>query len=138
MAQSFLNNLLETASKLEERGIDVQHLAEQSQHPEADPFDLLCHVAFSSPLRSRSERAEALRRKKPDFWDHYSPAAQEVLSAILDKYSEIGPDGLDVPDVLKVQPLSDMGSTSEIVDRFGGTDEMKAAINELQSQLYAA
>jgi type I restriction enzyme R subunit len=95
-------------------------------------------VAFNAPLRTRSERAEALRKKKTDFWGHYSPAAQEVLNAILDKYAEIGPEGLDVPEVLKVQPLSDMGSIMDLVARFGGTDEMKAAITELQAELYAA
>ena len=128
----------EVICELEERGIDVSHLAEQSNHPEVDPFDLLCHVAFDVPLRSRSERAEALRKKKPDFWEHYSAAAQEVLNAILEKYSEIGPEGLDVPEVLKVQPLSDMGSIVDLVGRFGGTDQMKAAITELQAELYAA
>jgi type I restriction enzyme R subunit len=125
-------------AELEERGIDVSHLAEQSKHPESDPFDLLCHVAFGAPLRSRSERAAALRRQEPDFWDHYSPAAREVLSAILDKYAEIGPSGLDVPDVLQVPPLAGMGTIVDLAARFGGAEQMRTAISELQQRLYAA
>ena len=31
--------------------------------PDADPFDLLCHVAFNAPLRTRRERAERLRKR---------------------------------------------------------------------------
>src|SRR5690606_31627863 len=37
--------------QLGERGIDFGELAEQAGQPEADPFDLLCHLAFNAPLR---------------------------------------------------------------------------------------
>jgi type I restriction enzyme R subunit len=124
--------------ELEERGIDVEHLAEQGGHLESDPFDLLCHVAFDAPLRSRGERAEALRKKSPDFWDRYTAGAQEVLNAILDKYAEIGPDGLDIPDVLQVPPLTEMGTVIDLANRFGGAHEMATALHELQERLYAA
>ncbi len=36
----------EIIAKLEERGIDFDQLRETSNQPEADPFDLLCHLAF--------------------------------------------------------------------------------------------
>jgi len=32
-------------------------LAETAKQPDADPFDLLCHLAFNAPLRTRRERA---------------------------------------------------------------------------------
>ena len=38
---------------LEERGISFEELAEAAKQPDADPFDLLCHVAYSAPIRSR-------------------------------------------------------------------------------------
>ena len=47
--------------------------------PDADPFDLLCHVAFNAPLRTRRERAERLRQEQKDFFDQYGPEAREVL-----------------------------------------------------------
>jgi hypothetical protein len=34
------------ADELFERGIDVESLAETLNRPEADPFDLLCHLAY--------------------------------------------------------------------------------------------
>ena len=33
-------------------------LAEEAGQPDADPFDLLCHLAFNAPLRTRRERAQ--------------------------------------------------------------------------------
>ncbi len=53
--------------KLEERGISFEDLAEQIGQPEADPFDLLCHLAFNAPLRTRRERAQRLRSERRIF-----------------------------------------------------------------------
>lgn len=128
----------EVVSQLAERGIEIDFLAEQTGQAEADPFDLLCHVAFNAPVRTRRERAKAVREEDPDFWEQYSPEAREVLTALLDKYSEIGISGLRVPDVLEVPPLESFGTVIEVADRFGGASEMLAAITELQEHLYAA
>jgi len=59
----------EIIAQLEERGINFDELAETAGQPEADPFDLLCHLAFNAPLRTRRERAERLRRDRKDFFD---------------------------------------------------------------------
>ncbi len=37
-------------SSLEERGITFEELAKVSNQPDADPFDLLCHIAFNAPF----------------------------------------------------------------------------------------
>lgn len=52
------------ADELAQRGIDFDHLASEVHHPDADPFDLLCHLAFNAPLRTRRERAQRLRQDK--------------------------------------------------------------------------
>ena len=57
----------EIIDRLAERGIDFDELAAATQQPDADPFDLLCHVAFNAPLRTRRERADRLRREKKDL-----------------------------------------------------------------------
>ena len=54
----------EIIQMLGERGISFEELAEQSKQPEADPFDLLCHLAFNAPLRTRRERAQHLRHRR--------------------------------------------------------------------------
>ena len=50
--------LVPRITRLEERGIDFDQLRSTSNQPEADPFDLLCHLAFNGPLRTRRERAD--------------------------------------------------------------------------------
>ena len=99
---------------LAERGIELQRLGEVAGVPDADPLDLLCHLAFNGPLRTRRERAMRLTKAHEDFFDRYAPEAREILQQLVDKYTEHGLDQLRLPDVLKVPPLSAHGNPSEI------------------------
>jgi len=128
----------EIIDRLAERGIDFDELATAANQPEADPFDLLCHVAFNAPLRTRRERADRLRREKKDFFDKYSPEARAILNELLEKYAEHGTAQFVIPDILKVPPISDHGNVMEIAGIFGGPENLKNAVNELQTLLYAA
>jgi len=128
----------EIIAKLEEKGIDFDELRSATGQPEADPFDLLCYVAFSAPIRSRRERAEKLRKEKKDFFDRYEPEARAVLDALLEKYAEHGTAQFMIPDVLKVPPISERGNVIEIANLFGGPEKLREAVGELQSLLYAA
>jgi len=128
----------EIIERLRERGIDFTDLAEAAQQPEADPFDLLCHLAFNAPLRTRRERAQRLRETRQDFFDRYAPEARQILEELLEKYAEHGDAQFVLPDVLHVPPLSAHGTVGEITRLFGGTDHLRAAVTELQAQLYAA
>src|SRR5207253_4802205 len=99
---------------LEEHDISFEELVESTQQPDADPFDLLCHLAYNAPLRTRRERAERLRTKKQDFFDRYGPEARSILDALLDKYTEHGTAQFVLPGVLQVPPLSEHGNVLEI------------------------
>ncbi|MBI1902923.1 MAG: DEAD/DEAH box helicase family protein [Planctomycetia bacterium] len=123
---------------LEERGINFDELATAARQPEADPFDLLCHLAFNAPLRTRRERAERLRREKKDFFDKHAPEASAILHELLDKYAEHGTAQFVIPDVLEVPPISAHGNVVEIAKVFGGTEKLVEAVHELQTLLYAA
>lgn len=109
-----------------------------TQQHQADPFDLLCHVAFNAPLRTRRERADRLRMEKKDFFDQYSHEVQTILNELLEKYAEHGTAQFLIPDILKVPPLSNHGNVVEITSLFGGPDQLRAAVHQLQSLLYAA
>ena len=122
---------------LEEHGISLEELLEASMRSDADPFDVLCHVAFSAPLRSRCERAEELRRNANGFFERYSDPARQVLNDILEKYIEFGTAQFKIPDILKVPPISERGTVLEISDLFKGSDNLRLAINEMQTLLYA-
>lgn len=121
---------------LTERGIDFEHLAEQTSQPEADPFDLLCHLAFNAPLRTRRERAQRLRSERKDYFDKFTPEARQILGELLEKYAEHGDAQFVLPDVLKVPPISAHGQPAEIIKMFGGPELLRQAVNELQGLLY--
>ncbi len=128
----------EIIERLEERGIDFDHLAETANQPDADPLDLLCHLAFNAPLRTRRERAQRLRSERPDFFEQFGTDARQILDELLDKYTEHGTAQFVIPDVLEVPPISDHGNVIEIAGRFGGVEQLRQAIIQLQTLLYAA
>jgi type I restriction enzyme R subunit len=124
--------------KLEERGIDFDQLRSTSNQPEADPFHLLCHLAFNGPLRTRRERADRVKKDERLFFERYAPEARSILNDLLEKYAEHGTAQFLIPDALKVPPISDHGNVIEIAQLFGGPEKLREAVNELQALLYAA
>lgn len=128
----------EIIEQLSERGIDFGELAAAANQPAADPFDLLCHLAFNAPLRTRRERAERLRKEKTDFFDQYGSKARAILDALLEKYTEHGTAQFVIPEALKVPPISTHGNVLEIAKFFGGPDRLREAVQQLQTLLYAA
>jgi type I restriction enzyme R subunit len=128
----------EIIQRLEERGIDFDSLATAANQPDADPFDLLCHLAFNAPLRTRRERADRLKKEKKDFFDQYGPEAKAILNELLEKYAEHGTAQFILPDVLYVPPISERGNVMEIAGLFGGPDQLRQAVTQLQTLLYAA
>jgi type I restriction enzyme R subunit len=123
---------------LEERGISFTELADAAKQPEADPFDLLCHLAFNAPLRTRRERAQQLRESKKDFFSRFGPEARQILEELLEKYAEHGNAQFVLPDVLHIPPISDHGKPSEIISHFGSPEILRQAVRDLQNLLYAA
>jgi type I restriction enzyme R subunit len=125
-------------ARLAERGIEFDRLADEAGQPDADPLDLLCHIAFNAPLRTRRERARYLRSEHKDFFDRYGPDARAVLDELLEKYAEHGAAQFVIPDVLQVPPINRYGNVIEIANLFGGIPQLREAVAELQTRLYAA
>lgn len=120
--------------ELREQGVMFDELKAQVGR-ELDPFDLVCHVAYDRPPLTRRERAENV--KKRDVFTRHGVQAQAVLAALLDKYADQG----ILPEetaVLRVRPLSDMGTPVELVRRFGGKEKFLAAVRDLEAELYRA
>lgn len=123
---------------LAEKGIGLEELIETSGDPGVDPFDLLCSLAFSAPRRSRRERAEKLKKERKDFFEKYNTDARRILDEILDKYIEHGTPQFKMPDILKIEPISQHGNVIEISTKFGGAEKLRDALSEMQALLYAA
>jgi type I restriction enzyme R subunit len=128
----------EVLRELTERGISFEELAASSEQPDADPFDLLCHLAWNAPLLTRRQRADMARRQTQDLFAQHGDTAREILTLLLDRYIERGILQFNaLSELMKVQPFDRYGSPSEIATRhFGGVRGMKDAVSRLQTALY--
>jgi len=112
--------------ELEQQGVIFAALNEEIGSA-FDPFDLICHVAFEQ---------KPLTRKKRDYFNQYGDLARQVISALLDKYSDGGVLDLENPEIIRLDPLSKLGSPVEIIRAFGGKPAYDAAIHSLTDELY--
>jgi hypothetical protein len=86
----------------------------------------------------------ATERRPPAVSDCLkSPAAYAATSfmhwiAPSEKYVTDCELQFTLPDVLKVPPISQHGNVVEIIGKFGGADQLRNAVNQLQRLLYAA
>ncbi len=121
--------------ELTEQGVFFEALADDVGK-DLDPFDLVCHVAFDQPPLTRRERADNV--KKRNYFTKYGEQARRVLEALLEKYANQGIFAIENMDVLKVDPLDEIGTPIEIIKFFGGKDQYLAALRELEAMLYNA
>jgi type I restriction enzyme R subunit len=140
-----LDDFLKAWSTAERKQAIVDELAEEGVLFDAlsdevgkdyDPFDLICHVAFDQPPLTRRERAEQVTKR--DYFTKYGAEAQAVLKALLEKYAVEGLASIEDTKVLRVHPLSELGTPVELVKAFGGRDAYEKAIRDLESELYPA
>lgn len=122
---------------LESRGLSIDDIVRHTGIADADPLDLLVHLAWNEPLASRHERARRVRAEQRAFFEQFAPEARAVLDELLDKYAAFGLEEVSTAS-LQVPPLSELGSPVELARRFGGPDRLRSAISELADRLYAA
>ena len=99
-----------------------------------DPFDLICHVAFDAKPLTRRERAADV--KKRDVFHKYGDKARAVLNALLAKYADEGVFNLDDVTVLRIPPLTELGTPVQLLKAFGGREGFVEAVREMQDALY--
>ncbi|XXV34514.1 DEAD/DEAH box helicase family protein [Sorangium sp. So ce1504] len=121
--------------ELEEQGVFFEELAKEVGK-ELSAFDLICHVAFDQPPLTRKERANNVRKR--NYFTKFGDAAQAVLEALLDKFEREGVDDIENIRVLQVQPISQLGTPVELVQRFGGKGPYLKAVRGLEDELYEA
>ena len=97
--------------------VPLDELSEQVGR-DIDAFDLICHVAFDQPPRTRRERADKVRKR--NVFAKYGDKTRAVLEALLDKYADSGLKSVESLEILKVDPLTQFGTPLEIVHLFGG------------------
>jgi type I restriction enzyme R subunit len=115
------------------KGVFLDELADQVGR-DFDAFDLVCHIAFDQKPLTRKERADKV--KKRNVFAKYGDQARSVLDALLEKYADSGIQSVESMDILRVEPLSTLGTPIEIIKLFGGKPGYLAALRELETALY--
>lgn len=128
----------EVLRELTERGISFEELAASADQPDADPFDLLCHLAWNAPLLTRRQRADQAKKAAQNLFSQYGDSAREILTLLLDQYIERGIIQFNtLSELMKVRPFDRFGTPSEIANQhFGGIKSFKEAVSRLQTALY--
>ena len=119
--------------ELATEGLQLNAIAKEL-NKDLDPFDLICHVAFDAKPLTRRERAANV--KKRDVFHRYGEQARAVLNALLAKYADEGVFNLDDVTVLRIPPLTELGTPVQLIKAFGGRDQFVAAVHDLQAALY--
>jgi type I restriction enzyme R subunit len=119
--------------ELQQQGVLVEALMEAVEN-NCDLFDLICHVAYDQPPLTRKERANNV--KKRNYFTKYGEQSRKVLEALLDKYADEGIENIESMEVLKVKPLTEFGSPTEIIKEFGSKENYLNAVKELETELY--
>ena len=70
------------------------------------------------------------------MFNKYGGQARAVLEALLVKYADEGVFNLDDVSVLRIPPLTELGTPVQLVNAFGGKDKFVAAVHDLQAALY--
>lgn len=120
---------------LKQAGIHPEVLAEVLERTEADTFDLLAHLAFGSPLRTREERAHAFKNREQAFIDRHKGVARQVILELLDKYRFGGIEQLE-PKIFSVSPFKEWGGAAKISQQFGGVDSLQQSLQQMRERIY--
>jgi type I restriction enzyme R subunit len=137
----------ELVEELMGKGVSMELLMETTNNSDADPLDLLVHIAFNGPIKSRRERVKSLRMHKKSFLEKYNGEARKIIEILLEKYAEHGIDELSpiakeenqappVIRILNVEPLNQYGAPVEIIKYFGGRDQYLQTVEQMQRYLY--
>ncbi|WP_211284633.1 EcoAI/FtnUII family type I restriction enzme subunit R [Rummeliibacillus pycnus] len=119
---------------LEEKGILLDAVREQTNFQDVDEFDLILHLAFDQPPLTKAERVNNV--KKRGYIYQYKDEAREVLELLLEKYKNEGITEIEDIEVLKLNEFQKYGSPMRIANTFGGKKKYLDAVKRLKEEIY--
>lgn len=122
---------------LQAASVYVDVLAEVLGQSDADQYDLLAHLAFNAPIRTRRERAEAFVNRESRFLSGHGAPARDVILTLVDKYRAAGIEEISDARVFRLPPFLEMGQAPGVVRRFGSTERLQESLREMQQRLYS-
>ncbi|MBK1707033.1 EcoAI/FtnUII family type I restriction enzme subunit R [Halochromatium glycolicum] len=123
-------------ARLSDRGYDQDRLDDIRRlvdAPDSDLYDVLGYVLFTTPAKTRYERAERLRQ---DGLDAVDGELKALLLSILQAYEAGGEAELTTPKLGQLL-VARYGSVGESKAKLGGLPQVKQAFQALQQALYA-
>ena len=119
-------------------GIKIDEL--MNHYPEKfqsrDIFDIIVNVAFNEPMLYRTERAKRIKEK--NFLEKFQGDAKRVLEVLMQTYADQGILAFEENEALKNNELQDLGTPIFIKSLFGGKEQFKKVIRDIEEILYAA
>ena len=126
----------EFTKELIENSVKPKVLASILDAADADPFDLLAHIAFGAPLISRNERSEWFVNNKEDLMKSFGESGKRIILDLLEKYRAEGVDNVVDPKVFDLPPFDKMGHVVGVAEKVGGIPNLKKIISQIESGLY--
>ena len=127
--EQFTNDLLS-------KSVSPKTLAAILDVPDADPFDILSHIAFGTPILSRDSRAEAFMIKSNEFIKSFGESGRDIILNLLEKYRLDGIENIKDPKVFDIYPFDKMGHILGVAKKVGGLENLKKIIEQIQVGLY--
>ncbi|EIQ8644535.1 DEAD/DEAH box helicase family protein [Campylobacter coli] len=128
-------NFLKT---LEKDGVDenaLKDLGEIFDKKDCDIYDVLAHLSFNAEIKTRQERV--LQVEKSEFLKRFQKEkALKFIEFLLGRYQQYGIKDFD-RSLAPLIELSSLGNVKEIVSEFGGVENLKQSVDDLQREIYA-
>ncbi|HFN3222441.1 TPA: EcoAI/FtnUII family type I restriction enzme subunit R [Campylobacter coli] len=127
-------NFLKT---LEKDGVDenaLKDLGEIFDKKDCDIYDVLAHLSFNAEIKTRQERV--LQVEKSEFLKRFQKEkALKFIEFLLGRYQRYGIKDFD-RSLAPLIELSSLGNVKEIVSEFGGVENLKQSVDDLQREIY--
>ncbi len=123
---------------LENDGVDenaLKDLGEIFDKKDCDIYDVLAHLSFNTEIKTRQERV--LQVENGEFLKRFQKEkALKFIEFLLGRYQQYGIKDFD-RSLTPLIELSSLGNVKEIVSEFGGVENLKQSVDDLQREIYA-
>ena len=103
---------------------------------DADGYDVIWHVAFSGPLASRSERAQACLNHNAAWMTTMPQAKGAIVLELIEAYRDGGVEQLN-RQILRLDRFKQYGGAVGVIKTLGGSAQLDEILIELKSRLYS-
>ena len=116
-------------------GVMVEALIEEAEDTNVDIFDLLSNITYGKDIIGKKDRIEKVKSKE-EFMNRFNETQKEIIKEMLNIYRNKDISEIEKIDVLKLNNFDRFGGIVPIVKLFGGKENYKNMIKELENLIY--